>query len=658
MVATTTGVRVLVPVSEWYTVPGTNFTGTGKEAQAVIQWGVEDTLTYDFPNEPRDFDLQFEFRDTYGSSAYSVELMIEYAQRGLTLAVGYPTSQITVQAGLAASVYNVAQISTSTTSSKLSDKETYPYFSRLTPTASDFTIGMVGTILHMMETQGEGWSKVALLSTSDEFGVSQSYSFLQQIKDTAIQLGTWQTFLPGGPDVSVEIDEVVASDARVIVIFAVSGYGSVLREAKRRGILDDLHVYIGGTSIAGLESTYRPSGILDTEIVENMRGNLGILPKVNREGLLYERLQQRWTTADMSYLPYWGPNTAPANLALLNYDLGVLLAHTMVEAQRQGILNEARQPSAEQWTRIIRSVSFDGASGPMTMDSKGDRPMPLFIANWLPEPLEWHHVGEFTQEAGVVLYPDEEIIWQDNTTNWPDLLRGPGYHYWSCDAGKKYYDETGHTVTLHTPGSGGFDDIDSNYICDHFIDCPNLSDESGDCDANYTALFIAFGILTGILILVTCCLIPFVIVFGFIFPRRRIKASSPTFLILIILSCLLGFISEYSWYGRPHPVGCGFRPWLLGLAVVSLVSALSAKTWRLWRIFKKAYKKERISDMMLLALYAIMVIPAIIILVVWTIVSTPTARLEERDDREHYVCTTGGFTGKPGAHILLYPGGI
>merc|ERR1712224_844816 len=64
---------------------------------------------------------------------------------------------------------------------------------------------------------------------------------------------------------------------------------------------------------------------------------------------------------------------------------------------------------------------------------------------------------------------------------------------------------------MGTPDSGDFDDIDSEYICDHFIDCPNLSDESGDCDANYTALFIAFGIITGVLLLMTCCLIPFVI---------------------------------------------------------------------------------------------------------------------------------------------------
>lgn len=152
----------------------------------------------------------------------------------------------------------------------------------------------------------------------------------------------------------------------------------------------------------------------------------------------------------------------------------------------------------------------------------------------------------------------------------------------------------------------------------------------------------------------SCCLIPFVVVFGFIVPRRRVKASSPTFLLIVILSCILGYLSEYSWYGRPHTVACGFRPWLLGLAVVSLVSALSAKTFRLWRIFSRVYKKERISDLQLFLLYLVMVIPAVVILIVWTIVSTPTTDMVEHDGRDHFECTTGGFTGTPGGLIFFF----
>merc|ERR1712137_999543 len=156
-------------------------------------------------------------------------------------------------------------------------------------------------------------------------------------------------------------------------------------------------------------------------------------------------------------------------------------------------------------------------SGHVAFNEKGDRYMPISLYNWRP---------------------------------------APGYNYWSCHEKKMKFDETGHDATLHTPDSADVDDIDEDYVCDHFIDCWNLSDESHDCSANYSILFIVFGTVTGLLILATCCLIPFVIVFGCIAPRRRIKASSPFFLIIVILSCILGFASEYAWFGKPHPVAC------------------------------------------------------------------------------------------------------
>merc|ERR1712063_34932 len=263
-------------------------------------------------------------------------------------------------------------------------------------------------------------------------------------------------------------------------------------------------------------------------------------------------------------------------------------------------------------------------------------------------------VGNWSQANGVTIFGDPAIVWPDNTTDIPDLDIRPPFHYWSCDDKKKGYDPTGKEITIHTPDGGSFDDIDEDYYCDSFIDCHNMSDEGSGCATNYIALFIAFGIITGILILMSCCLLPFVVVFGFIVPRRRVRASSPPFLIVIILSSILGFISTYAWYGKPHHVACGFQPWLLGLAVVSMISALCAKTWRIYRIFNKRFSRTVISDKLLVLFYIIMVIPAIIILILWTAISTPTASMEERDGEEHYVCNTGGVTGEPGGLVFFF----
>mmetsp|Transcript_86605 Transcript_86605/g.129862 ORF Transcript_86605/g.129862 Transcript_86605/m.129862 type:complete len:173 (-) Transcript_86605:32-550(-) len=46
-------------------------------------------------------------------------------------------------------------------------------------------------------------------------------------------------------------------------------------------------------------------------------------------------------------------------------------------------------------------------------------------------------------------------------------------------------------------------------------------------------------------------------------------------------------------------------------------------------------------------------IPALVIVVSWMIVSTPTALIKERDGSDHFVCATGGFTGEPGGIVFF-----
>merc|ERR1711862_963113 len=72
---------------------------------------------------------------------------------------------------------------------------------------------------------------------------------------------------------------------------------------------------------------------------------------------------------------------------------------------------------------------------------------------------------------------------------------------------------------------------------------------------------------------------------------------------------------------------------------------------RIILIFKNPLKRTTISDQMVLLLF--MVIPAVFILFLWTLISTPTTILEEVDGQQHYVCDTGGFTGPPGGYIFF-----
>jgi len=93
---------------------------------------------------------------------------------------------------------------------------------------------------------------------------------------------------------------------------------------------------------------------------------------------------------------------------------------------------------------------------------------------------------------------------------------------------------------------------------------------------------------------------------------------------------------------------------VIRFGVVSMISALSAKTFRIWRIFRFKMTQKVITDFELVIIWILMVLPALLLLIIWTIVSTPDASVEDRNGNEHYVCVTGGFTGPPGGIVFFF----
>merc|ERR1712137_33115 len=339
----------------------------------------------------------------------------------------------------------------------------------------------------------------------------------------------------------------------------------------------------------------------------------------------------------------------------LGYDLGYMTALMFDDFIKAGEMpgDTYFHIPAATWFNKFTLTNFTGASGYVQISDIGNPvDKPESFRNFQAEAGEWVGIGTWVESVGFDFTSD--IIWRDGTTTAPDLDVRPPYSYWSCHSKESGYDSTGKTIEIHTPDGSDIDDIDIDYRCDGVIDCHNLSDEDGSCSTNYTILFICYGVVTGILIFLTCFLIVLVIVFGYCVKRVRMRAASPFFLLVVCFSCIVGFISTFAWYGKAHPVACGFQPWLLGLSLVSMISALCAKSFRIWRIFRIPMSQVLISNLELCVLWLILLIPALIILILWTIISTPTAEMREIDGDDHYVCSTGGFTGAPGGIIFFF----
>ena len=98
-----------------------------------------------------------------------------------------------------------------------------------------------------------------------------------------------------------------------------------------------------------------------------------------------------------------------------------------------------------------------------------------------------------------------------------------------------------------------------------------MSDETG-CGTSVIPAMIVFGILTGLMLLLTLLSIVALFILTFVMKSERTHSSGPFYLLTIIAASILGLISTYSFYGKPTKASCGFQPWLLGPAVMLLVS--------------------------------------------------------------------------------------
>jgi len=600
-----------------------------------------------YPNILPNTTLILDTKLDFGSPSQSIAALIDFEEEGYTFITGFHTSNVAIPTGIAATVYGIAQLSSSAADTRLSDKSQYPYFSRMSPGSLGYEQTVVQAILYYAEQTERGWMDVGLMTQTEPSALTTAFNFIQLAGENDLKIASFQQILTGETNASVEVAELQKSGARVIFLVSFPAELEViLQELIAFDMISDEYVYILSATI---------SSIPFSEPKEEFRGAMSIgihFPTDSPERLLLDYL---WNNADPEVYPVTGSsgyNLSPFHI--LTYDELITAALVLDSLNRKGRLDDPTPIPPTEWVEEIQNVNFVGASGPIQFDENNDRISIFELLYYSPEQNKFIVSALYSEITGYQLL--EDIVWYSNTTDIPDLdIREP-LDYWSCDKKKMIYDETGKTK-LHTPDRGHVNNIDSNYHCDTFIDCQNFSDESVDCVWNYSILFIVFGIITGVFILVTFAVLLFVLVFGVILRYPRLKTLSPTFLVIILISIIIGYSSIYAWFGKPHPVACAFQPWLLGLPIVSMIAALCVKVYRIWRIFgtgSSYIKKITISDGMLFLFWIAIMIPAVLIIVIWSIVSTPTAKMKNFDGEDHYVCATGGFTGDPGGIIFFF----
>ena len=566
------------------------------------------------------------------------------------------TGAETVLSGAATTVFKMVQLSHQATADVLSDKYRFPYFNRVCASDQFQAEAIVSILTYLADKSGlKQYREFSIIATSNDYGVDGARQIEKLAKEENLIIKTFQQFLPGATDVTVEIQELKSTGARVFVgIAGPIEFRPVLIEANKTQLIGDTYVWICFDACA-TEFVYQEfyTGAIDPELREDARGMIGVT-NWQATGPQFDAFVILWNSLDPIFYPSAGPGTYPSNLTTYAYDAIYFLAAAIQTMIDMGAIDDNGYiADIDLYTQTIRSTVIDGLTGTIKLDELGNRVASYNINNFRQGSDTPVTIGSWFPEEGLQFTMDIQFF--DGTENIPDIDVRPPFAYWDCEDGKRKVDLTGKTVSVKKPGAGNPNNIDYDYYCDSFIDCHNLSDESaGGCVTNYEILFIVFGVITGVLILIAIIFLIITILFGFIFRRHRFVSSSPLFLIVMIIACILGYGSIYAWFGKPQPVACGFQPWLLGLGVILLFAALCSKTFRIWRIFKSPMNKKVITDLELFILMVIIMIPCVFILFLWTLISTPTATLKEADGADHYICATGGFTGPPGGFVFFF----
>jgi len=310
---------------------------------------------------------------------------------------GCRCSGASVAVGRLAGIENIPMLSPASTSTKLSNKDEYPTFSRLA--APDDTSGQVGALVSLLRSFG--WDKISVINTDTQF-----------TRDIALELSSaWQDQWLGevpfvgeiaysetvkldktGEQVDREsVEQVLRAvptdnpsvNSRVIVLFAHHQHAfPILKAAKEINFQPDT-IWIGASEWIG-----RSPVDDDTSWMPPIPGYLGIVPYRNVTTPQYQEYLSRLQD-------YERRNGFPQTTE----DLHDYVADRFVD----GILALAKAfsqvpPSVRRdgmrVTQALRQTEFDGLSGQVAFDEYGNIKQPLYTVKVLRTPgTNWTEVG-------------------------------------------------------------------------------------------------------------------------------------------------------------------------------------------------------------------------------------------------------------------------
>ena len=302
-----------------------------------------------------------------------------------------------------AAVENIPMLSPASSSTKLSNKDEYPTFSRLF--APDDDTGQVGALISLLRSFG--WDKISVINTDTQF-----------TKDIALELSSaWKgEHFGNDPFVgeiayadTIKLDSKTdlidyesairvlnavpvdnpSANSRVIVLFAHHQHAfPILRAAQELNFQSDT-IWIGTSEWAGRRPLEN-----DTSWMPPIPGYLGIVPHRNLTTPMYTDYLSRLQD-------YEKQRNLPVTSELYDYVADRIADGILALAMAFSAVPPNLRTDGLRVARALRRIDFEGISGRVAFDENGDLREPVYSVKTLTSPgTEWIDVGTVSTKEG------------------------------------------------------------------------------------------------------------------------------------------------------------------------------------------------------------------------------------------------------------------
>lgn len=382
--------------TDQYTVPseiklGGLFPLTGTLAGGGVERDAAARMAIKAINEDNsllpDTTLTLIVEDTQTDPATGSSVASKVISDGAVGIVGAASSSVSISiAGGPAKTNKVPQISYSSTNPDLSDKEKYPYFLRVVPSDAAQGIAVANLINEW------GWTQVATLATSDDYGLGGIGVVEDTLDSLGIDVVSTQRFAQGATDIKTQLQSIIDKGAKIIVLNVIVGDAkTVFSQAADLGMTaEEGYVWVG-TDGPTQGAVFEGS---DT-IKSAMQGMVGTKPQAQESAVLDDFLDL-WEDcygADNNTYAGCGDRT-PNTYATFAYDAVYMFAHAL----QTMITNEEDVNDGDLLLATLKETSFSGVTGTVSFNSQGDRDAVYDIVNLQGNAFEI--VGSYDQDNG------------------------------------------------------------------------------------------------------------------------------------------------------------------------------------------------------------------------------------------------------------------